>query len=172
MPRPLFAIAADLLALADLLTESGGDVTDLDAEAAITAWFAELGTERDRKLDDYAALILELEARARARLLEAQRLTRLADTDYATAQRLRRRLLDFFTTQGVTRLQTARYALGVHTNGGQRPLVVETAPEALDAGYQQTTITANTKALREALDGGAMIPGVHYGARGQHLSIR
>jgi hypothetical protein len=85
-PRTLFTISADLLALADLLAETGGDITEADADAAITAWFAELGTDRDTKIDHYCALIRELEARQEIRTQEARRLMARAQTDEKTAR--------------------------------------------------------------------------------------
>jgi hypothetical protein len=72
--RTLFEISTDLLALYDRIEELGGDVTAPDVEQAIDAWFERLSHERDEKLDNYAALIRELEARAQARRDEAKRL--------------------------------------------------------------------------------------------------
>jgi hypothetical protein len=170
--RPLFTISADLLALAALLTETGGDVTDADAEAAITAWFAELGAERDAKIDDYCALIRELEARHEARTHEAQRLLALAKTDHGTAQRLRTRLFAFCKAQAITRLTTARFQLGIVRNGGMIPLGYSALPVIIPPDFQKVTIDYDTVAIRKALDAGESLTFAYYLPRGERLSIR
>jgi hypothetical protein len=172
MNRPLFTIADDLRALADLLTETGGDVTDTDADAAITAWFDELGTERDTKLDHYAALITELEARARMRTEEAKRLLAHATTDTSAAQRLRERLHLFFTTQGLTKVTTARYTLSLMRNGGRPALQYAGPPETLPPRFQRLTVDYNAAAIRDALDQGEALTCAWYAPRGDRLSIR
>lgn len=170
--RSLFKITDDLLALAALLTETDGDITDADAEAAITAWFAELGSERDTKIDHYCALIRELEARHDARTQEARRLLALAKTDAATAQRLRTRLFAFFKLHDITRLTTQRFQLGIVHNGGVLPLAYLALPVTIPPDFQHVTIDYDNTAIRKALDGGETLTFAYYLPRGERLSIR
>jgi hypothetical protein len=170
--RPLFTISDDLLTLATLLADVGGDITDTDAEAAITAWFAELGAERDTKIDNYCTLIRELEARHAARTQEAKRLLVLAKTDDATAQRLRARLFAFFKSHDITRLTTPRFQLGIVHNGGLLPLGYTGLPVTIPADFQQVTIDYDNTAIRKALDGGETLTFAYYLPRGERLSIR
>jgi hypothetical protein len=170
--RPLFDIGADLLALAALLTETGGDVTDADAEAAITAWFADLGRERDTKIDHYCALIREYEHRKAGRLEEAHRLAALASVDDHTAQRLRARLFQFFQLQGLARLTTERFELGIVRNGGLTPLEHLTPATELPPRFQKVFVDYDNAAIRQALDAGEILPWVSLGTRGERLSIR
>ena len=51
--RTLFSIGEDLEKLNELLDESGDDSQQ---QELISQWFEQLGDERDRKLDNYAAL--------------------------------------------------------------------------------------------------------------------
>jgi len=125
--RTLFEISDDLLALADLLDEVGGEVTEDDAGRALEAWFDSLGSERDKKLDGYCALIQQYEAIAEAREIEAKRIMALAGTDANTAKRLKARLKNFFEIQKIGKLETPRFKVGVQKNGGKSPLIV---PEA------------------------------------------
>ena len=170
--RPLFTIAADLLALAALLTETGGDITEADAEAAITAWFAELGSERDTKIDHYCALIREFESRKAGRLEEARRLTALASVDDHTAQRLRARLYAFFKQQGLTRLTTDRFEVGIVRNGGVAPLEHLAPAAELPPRFQQVVVDYNNVAIREALAAGEALPWAKLRSSGERLSIR
>jgi hypothetical protein len=170
--RPLFTISSDLQALAALLTDVGGDITDADADAAITAWFAELTTDRDTKIDNYCCLIRELEARHEARIQEAKRLLALAKTDDATRQRLRARLFAFFKAQNMTRLTTRRFQLGIVHNGGVLPLGYTGLPVTIPADFQQVTIDYDNTAIRKALDGGETLTFAYYLPRGERLSIR
>jgi hypothetical protein len=170
--RPLFAISADLLALADLLTEVGGDVTEAEAESAITVWFAFLGTERNTKIDHYCALIQELEARRDSRTTEARRLIALASVDGHTVQRLRVRLFAFFQAQGLTRLTTDRFQLGIVQNGGLQALEHFALPVAVPADFQKVTIDYDNVAIRQALDAGELLTFARYLPRGERLSIR
>jgi len=62
----------------DLLDEVGDDIQQ---QNLIAQWFEQLGEERDRKLDAYAALITEMTARAAMRKAELQRLQELASSN-------------------------------------------------------------------------------------------
>ena len=59
--RTLFDISTDLMAFYDRIEELGGDITAPEVEQAIDAWFERLSHERDEKLDNYAALIREID---------------------------------------------------------------------------------------------------------------
>jgi hypothetical protein len=63
--RTLFQISDDLHALAELLDESEGVIDNDLADAAVDQFLAELGAETDRKVDNYCALIKELEAKSK-----------------------------------------------------------------------------------------------------------
>jgi hypothetical protein len=91
--RTLFNISEDLEQLNDLLDEVGNDAQQ---QELINQWLEQLGSERDRKLDNYSALIVEMTSRAAARKAEAQRLLELAATDENRVLLLRDRLKWFF----------------------------------------------------------------------------
>ena len=59
--RSLFSIGEDLERLNEILDEAGDDTQQ---QELLNEWLQQLGTERDRKLDGYAALIAEMQARA------------------------------------------------------------------------------------------------------------
>lgn len=188
MSRSLFQISDDLLALDDLLSEVGGEITEDEAGAALEKFFDELGEERDAKLDNYGALIRQYEAKAEARQAEAQRLQRLAATDANNAKRLKTRLLAFFELHGIKKLETLRFKFSVQANGGKAPLVVpeqwEREPASAPEQFHHHVIQLDKEAIRAALeavfDGDSaqveaeklMDAGCSIAPRGAHLRIK
>ena len=165
MSATLMGISAGLSALEELLLEAGGDVSDPEADAAVDAWFAELGGARDQKVDDYCSLYEKLKRRG-------ERRKRLAESDAKAAARLKERLQYFFEVQGISKLETDSYRLSIANNGGLLPLLVDRAPEALPAEFQKITVAADNEAIRRALESGEPIDFAHFGERGRHLRIK
>jgi uncharacterized protein (DUF3084 family) len=85
-----------------------------DQEQAITQWFHKLEATkqaRDFKIDNYCALIKELEVRIAARKAEAQRLLNRARVDEKLMQFLKRNLKQFFEQQNLKTVDTRRFKL-------------------------------------------------------------
>jgi Siphovirus Gp157 len=129
MSRTLFDISQDLHGLAEQLDNLEGD--DEGQTEAVIQWFEELGEERDQKLDNYAALIADIEARAQVRRDEAKRLVDRARIDENKAALLKERLRIFFESHGLKTLETSRYRLTLAQNGGKLPLLVDVTVDAL-----------------------------------------
>ena len=169
--RTLFEISNDLLQFYDRLEALGGDVTSPEVEQALDAWFAQLSHERNEKLDNYAALIRELEARAKTRKEEARRLADRARRDDEHAAYLKQRLLLFFQDHHLKTVETRRYRLTMQRSGGKTPVVLKTDPEQLPTAYQRWKVSADLDAIREALKEGADIDFAELGERRQFLRI-
>lgn len=154
-PRRLFDISDDLQALEDLLYEMGGDVTDEEAEAALDSWFATLSHERDVKLDNYAALISEVEKRAEIRKEESKRIRDRAKVDENLAARLKDRLVYFFRVHEIDSISTARYKL-TRSQSGKAPVIIKVPDEDLPEEFRRVkvTISADKEAIREAIESG------------------
>ena len=169
--RTLFDISEDLLALYERLEELGGDVSAPEVEQEIEAWFEHLGHERDQKLDNYAALIRELEARAKARKAEADRLAARAHRDTEHAKYLKQRLVLFFQKHHLRTVETPRYRLTIQRSGGKTPVVLHAEPEALPPDFQRVKINADLNAIREALEAGATLDFATLGERSVFVRI-
>lgn len=169
--RSLFNISDDLERLNDLLDEVGDDSQQ---QQLINDWLVTLGDERDQKLDNYSAMIVEMTTRAAARKAEAQRLMELAATDENRAKLLRDRLKCFFQLHDLKTVDTARYRLSLAKNGGKPPLVLdESVPAAkLPEQFQRVSIDSDTTAIREALERGEHLNFAHLGERGTNLKIK
>jgi type I site-specific restriction-modification system R (restriction) subunit len=150
MKRTLFDISDDLEKLNELLDAAGDDTQQ---QEVLIQWLEQLGEERDRKLDGYAALISEMQAQAEARKAEARRLSELAASDENRAQLLKDRLKWFFEQHKLKTLETARYRLSVAKNS-TRPLIVnpDVALAQLPEEYKKVSFELNTVAIREALN--------------------
>jgi hypothetical protein len=174
--KTLFNITADLDALADMLTEVGGEIGDDEQGAALEAWWQELGEERDKKIDNYCALIEELNQRTTVRASESERLANLAEVDRKAADRLKIRLREFLESQSINKLKTDRFNLTVAKNGGKAPLAIPdewrnepaTAPEQ----YHRRVIRLDVDAIRTDLESGRDVPGCRIEERGTHLRIK
>jgi hypothetical protein len=186
--RSLFSISADLLALEEMLSETGGEITDDEAGVALDKFFDELGEERDAKIDNYAALIRQFEAKAEARQAEAYRLQQLAATDANNAKRLKARLQAFFELHGIKKLETARFKLSVQANGGKAPLIVpeqwEREPASAPERYHKVTVSLDRDMIRGDLEAvfdsddaraeaeKLMDAGCSIAPRGSHLRVK
>lgn len=173
----LYEIRDDLEALHALLYEVGGDITEEEAEAAIDAWLRETDEALKDKLDRYAALIRETEAKAASRKEEADRLAALATTDLNTAKRLKARLQWFFEDQGIEKMETERFKFTLANNGGRAPVIVRAPVDELPEWARRVTVTADTEAIRgeieeRARDGREPLDFAEIGPRGKHLRIR
>jgi hypothetical protein len=169
MKKTLFDISEDLEKLSGLLDLVEGD----DQQEIIEQWFEQLGEERDCKLDGYAALIGEMQARAEARKAESRRLAELAASDENKARLLKERLKWFLEKHQMKTLETARYKLSVVKNS-TRPLIVnpDIAIAQLPDEYKKVSVEVDTVAVREALKQGTELEFAHLGEAGTHIRIR
>lgn len=174
--RTLFEISEDLHFLSDFLTEAGGDITEESLEAEIDKWLADLGAERDTKIDNYCALYKELEARATARKVEAARVADLANIDANAAARLKSRLHKFFIAHNIDKIETLRFKVGRAKNGGALPVIIDPsvaeAPELLPEHYLKVMYAPDFVAIKADLDAGAELLWAKLGERGEHLRIK
>ena len=185
--RTLLDIGDDMIALEEILTEVGGDVTDAQADEAIEAWFKEVGGDLEKKLDGYASLITEMLARSAARKAEADRMKALAYADANAADRLKKRIDLFFTDRKIKKVETDRFKITQCKNGGSLSMemdVFEATKWPKD--YQVTTITVDMEKVkaeikaRELKDGQSLCFGkgddeknyITLGHRGTHVRIK
>lgn len=148
------------------LMESGADLDSPEAQAAIASYFAAEG-DFTAKAERTALYIREKQAAADAAKAEAARLTKLAKSREAWAERLKQGLLTQMQQLQKTKIDSNLCPISIRT--GQWVAKVENA-ESLPEKYQRktTTVEADKKALladRDNLD----IAGVTFE---QAISIR
>ena len=166
----LYEITEDVRALEELMVELGGDVTDEADLEAVESWFASLNEGMSKKLDNYAALVKEVEARGNSRLEEAKRMKRLAEADLSLGKRLKERMMWALQLMGHRRVDTDRFRVTVAKNGGKLPLVLD--DNVPDEFMKTVEVTApDSEKIRAALTEGSSLGFAHLGERGQSLRI-
>ena len=154
MKRTLFDIGEDLLALADLLDEQDGDITE--TEAQFDAWFGELGEERDAKLDAYAYLVKETESESDRIKDEIDRLRARKTAADNKAKRLKERLEIFLKIQGIDKIKTDRFTFALQKPGGRPKVEVADyfadCPEELPEGLRRVKFEPDLEMIRQALE--------------------
>lgn len=170
--KTLFSISDEISQLNTLLDELEAD--DAESEKLLTEFLEQVGEERDHKLDNYSALIAELEARAAVRKEEAKRLAQLAAKDEKRAEMLKERLKWFFSVNNIKKLETNRYQLSLVKNGGKPPVILDESisPTELPKQFQKLNVEADKTAIREALLAGEELDFAHLGDRGTSIRIR
>jgi hypothetical protein len=172
MNATLYEIKDDLDALAALLYEVGGDITEDEACAAIDAWLRETNEALRGKLDRYAALIREKESLAETRKEEGKRLLSLASSDEAMVTRLKARLQWFFEDQGIDKLETDRFRFTLANNGGKVPIQLLVPPDQLPEWARRVVVTPDMEAIRGEIEAAGSCEFASVGERGRHLRIR
>jgi hypothetical protein len=172
--RTLLDIEDDFLALDDLLAEMGGEVTEEEVERAIDKWFAELGEERDRKIQGYLKVYRERELHLTALVAEQDRLAARIKTIRSAMDWMKRRLHQFMQNMGLPAIgeKDGIFKAKRCKNGGALPVILSD-PKAVPEAYISKRIveSINTDAIREKLLTGEPLPFAHLGERGEHLRI-
>lgn len=167
--RTLLDITDDIRALDDILAENGGDLSDPQIEAVLSEWENDLEGDLETKLDSYAALITEWEARSEMRQVEAARLAKRAKTDAAAADALRRRLQFVFESRNLRPVETPRYRIALARNGGKRPLDIH---GEVPSDFLQIKAEPDKDKIRAALEAGQTLPFAILMDRGNRISIK
>ena len=166
----LYEITDELLQMEADFEERGGDITDEELDA-----YLRLQEDLEAKLDRTAAFVRELEARARARREEANRLLELARSDEALASRLKDRMMAAMQALGRDRVDTPRFRFTIRTAGGKPPVVLRVdRPEDLPPRFQRIVVSADLEALRQALEEGDPVAETVacFGERKKYLFIK
>ena len=177
MSKTLYEISEDLRALEETILEAGGDISDAGTEKIIDDWFAEIKTDRDAKLDDYAALIRTLETRAKMRKDESDRLLALSKPDANLAKRLKERLKFYFENASPDKtVNTKRFRFSLVGAGGTQPVILDeylaAHPEELPEEFRRVVFEPDLIGIRQALERGDQLDFARLGERGKSLRIK
>lgn len=167
--RTLFEITGDLLALDELLFESGGDITGVEVSQAVDDWFSELDGDLTNKVDNYCSLIKEIELRASNRKHEEDRMRSLRKSDENAVKGLKRRMQEALDALGKKRIDTDLFRVTVAKNGGKQPMELDES--AITDDYKKVVYVPDKDAIRSALEGGVELPFAELKERGRSLRI-
>ena len=156
----------DLLRLIDEELEIGEDAD----QSVIDALDAKQGDIKE-KIDNVCKIIAELEAKAHARRVHAERFENRAAHAESHAQRLKKYL--HMTMQGLewTHFESEEFTVKVCGNGGVRPLAfLDEVPDEFK--ITKTQEVADMEAIRKKLEAGEELAFAELQDRGTHLRIR
>jgi hypothetical protein len=152
----LFDIGVEMEQLKNYIEGLGGDVTDPDVEIAIDAWLADNETRLEEKLEGYGWLIRQEAGIGAVRKAEADRMADLAKVNMNLADRLKRRLTEFFKAHALKTVQTTSFKFNLQGSGGKRPLrmaeSVQDNIKLLPRKYLKTVTVVDTDKLRADLE--------------------
>lgn len=147
----LFSLTEDLNALDELLTESGGELTD-----EINAWLAEYALKMADKVDGLGWFWRTIEARIAGFKKGEAELTAKRKTEENKLARLKAYVHSCMTNRKETALAGEVYTLAIQRNGSRALTLQEpflSHPELLPEAWRTTRIVveANMEAIRAAL---------------------
>jgi hypothetical protein len=164
----LLEISSDVKHLADVLE----DCADGELAPAIQQWMESISEAEQEKLDNYCALIRDVQLRIAARQEERDRLQLRIQTDENLVAKLKGMLLWYFNQHSIRKYETERYRISVARNGGKLQVEVDLPAEHLPAAYQIVEVKANKDAIRTAMEAGENVKGCRLLPRGEHVQIR
>lgn len=169
--QTLIEIGQELTALSELMYASADENGELpsDVSAQLEAWFAEINTDLETKIDNTAAFARVLKLRAAIRKEEVERMQALYCIDNNLFERVKRRLYEFMSADGnPSKIKTRRFNLSVCGSGGVQPMEIDDIdPAKVPEKYRKTSI--DHSAVREDLEAGVVFPWARLRDRGTHL---
>lgn len=172
--QTLFEIGDDLIALDNLLDETGGELANPEVETAISTWFAELAQAESTKLAGYVGYIRQLDMEMEAAKQFAAHFTAKAKTRENRTRWLKDRMKDYLAQTNRTKVQTADgQTIAVQKNGGKAPIEHDVVdPNELPDRFTKTIRQADNDAIRAALESGESLGFARLLPVGTHLRIR
>lgn len=158
----LYELTGEYLQLCDMLSdEEENNQVILDTLEAIDG-------ELEDKADNYAKLVKNLEADAKAIKTEIERLTQRKQSLENRADMVKRTLENSMRATGKTKFKTLLFSFNISKNGGKAPLLLTgEVPEE----YRKPGEPDNQR-IREALETGEKLNFAAIGERGESLRIK
>jgi hypothetical protein len=148
-PRPtLFALTEEMHALDELLTASGGELTD-DIEAML----ATIGSQITQKVDSLAWVIRTCEARAAGFKKMRQEMDEKKTTEENKIDRLKEYVRVCLDRLGTDKIKGEQYTFALQRNGGKPPVKLlepyASDPDLLPRDLTRITVTPDMDRIRE-----------------------
>lgn len=175
--KSLHQLTAELEDFDELIDSIEGEEITPELEAAVQQLLEQRDSTYDRwlvKIDNYCAAITNRHALSKQRKAEAERLSKLAATDAKRVDWMKQQLKKCLESQGVKKLSLQRFHLTISNNGGVLPLKLNCEAEELPPQFQRHEVSADTSAIRKALESGDIEAQkvASFGERETHLRVR
>lgn len=164
----LYELTGDFLALSNM-----ADSTDeREQEVFLQTLEAVIGTI-DMKMDDYAAVMTEMDNTTKNIDEEIQRLTARKNAISNNLKRMRERLYEVMVATDRRKVKTDLHTFAIQKNGGKLPIIIDQDAN-VPHKWCKIAIEPDKDMIRAALESGntEVLSFAHFGERGEHLSIR
>lgn len=150
------------------------EIDDEEMQAQLMVEYLQTTEDLKTKLENYANLISELEARAEFRKQESKRIAERASVDSNLAKRLKERLLWYMKENELKKVETLTHTISRSKNGGKNPLVIDEniSPLTLPKQFQRVSVEPNKEAIREALENGEELEFARLAERSEGVKIK
>ena len=160
----LYELTGAFLELQDMMDEADPDVIR-DTMEAIEGDF-------DEKIENYAKVIRNQQAKLEAIDAEVKRLRERARIVTANIDRMKATMMEAMKATGRTKVDGELFKVAVRKNGGKLPVVVDVDVLELPPELVRYDVKPDTDAIRAYLDTGVISPWCHYGERGESVVIK
>jgi hypothetical protein len=149
-------------------------VSDIDPEGElppdVVAWLDAAEGNYAQKVEGYCAVVGQLEAVARARSEEAERLRSLATVTQRQVDRLKLALKESLLKLERPKVETTRYKVWVQPAGGKQPLQI--IEEEVPHDLKKVELVVDKDKIRDLLESGNDLPYARLLPRGYTLRIK
>lgn len=162
----LYELTADFLKLQQLLEDP-----EVDAET-IESYMAELHVEIEKKAENYAMVIRNMEGSLMAVESEMERLNCRKNLIKSGIGRLKDDLHQSMVATGKTKFKTDLFSFNIQKNGGADPVIVDVPVEDLPDELVIIKEEPNKKAIAAYIKETGDLTYAHFGERGESLRIK
>lgn len=149
-------------------------VSDIDPEGElpeeVVRWLDQTEANFSQKVEGYCTVLGQLEAVAKARYEEADRLRVLALVSHKQVDRLKSALKDAMLKLDRPKVETTRYKVWVQSSGGKQPLQIE--EDDVPHDLKKVQLVTDKDKIREILEAGQELPFAKLLPRGFTLRIK
>lgn len=175
MSKTLFEITEEMAELERLLDahEDEDDIASVDKSLeSLLAWMTDITEQREAKIDAYAWIIREAEARERACRKVEFEFGEKARQAQKRVSFMKERLIEHMNVLKKRTLVTEKFRFSIQSNGGQVPIVIDDPDKIPEELKNAPPAVPDKSAIRLMLEKSVDVPGARFGTRGVQLRIR
>lgn len=162
----LYELTTDYLHLQQMLEDP-----ETDSEA-IELWMSDIESDIEKKAENYAMVIRNMEGNLVAVKHELERFTAKKNLLESGISRLKDNLQTSMVATGKTKFKTDLFSFNIQKNGGADPVIVDVPVEELPDDLVIIKEEPNKKAIAAYIKETGDLTYAHFGERGESLRIK
>lgn len=161
----LYNLTSDYLYIQSLIENGEEDIF-------LTSALAELSEDIEKKAENYAKVIKNLDSQIVGITEEIKRLTECKKTIENGISRLKENLQTSMIATGKRKFKTNLFSFNIQKNGGALPVIVDVPVEELPDELCKITREPNKTAIAKYIEETGDVTQFHFGERGESLRIK